>query len=176
MPKRCFLFVCLNGRVSFWEYAEGIPLPCSIHGETSFPKDNFWEVWKKQYRLEDDEPRDFLFVSDHRLSKHDVPKWFGSCGVDVACWTHDRLGDVISRIEDCIYRDVVVELGSRRSTVWHGGNAASALVLHGISTSELCLPEDRIEEVGASKMATRAFLSGAEERHSQNERRCRRRR
>ena len=177
MQKRCFLFICSNGRVSFWEHAEGMPCPCSMHGEFSFPQDKFWEEWKKQYRLGDDEPRDFLFLSDFKVSNNDVPAWFNSKGVDASCWTHERLGPFFSKLEDYKYRDVVVELHARRSTVWHGGDSASPLVLYGISTSGLCLPEDKAEDdVDGPKKLMVTFLSCAEARHSQNEQRCRRRR
>ena len=172
MSKRCFLFVCLKGNVSFWEYSEGALLPCSIHGETSFPKDDFWEAWEKQYRLEDDESRDFLCLSDSQLSQCDVPAWFFGRGVEISAWTHERLEEVFAQIEVFRHVDVVVEFCFRRSTVWHGGDPARPLILHGISTSELCIPEQEVEAVDGRKVMMKAFLSGIEEQRTLNERRC----
>ncbi len=172
MSTRCYLFVCLNGMVSFWEYTEGTLCPCLLHSERKFPKDNFWETWKTEYRLGDSERRDLLLLSDHPLSECDVPTWFGVHGVAASVWTHERLVSVVSELDDFVHKTVVVELCSRQSTVWHGGDPASPLVLYGISASELCLPEDKVEDVDDSKSEMRIFLSGAEERRAQNELRC----
>ena len=43
---------------------------------------------------------------------------------------------------------------------------------NGISTSELCIPEQEVEAVDGRKVMMKAFLSGIEEQRTLNERRC----
>lgn len=173
MSTRRYLFVCLDGRVSFWEYSNGTPRPCSIQKEHSLPLTGFWDRWKASYRLDDDEPRDFLFLSDRSVARAKLPGWFFGPAMATSCWTGERLGDVFAKWEPCKHRTIAVQVQERRSVVWHGGDSTSPMVLHAISTLEFAPSSAEVEEEQDDRgRMTKALLAAAESRHFQNKRRC----